>query len=355
MKILMAYSNKYENDNPFVSTLVSSLQELGCDMDWDIEPFWKTDNFNYDIVHVQWPESLFNWRVPSYIEFEFLKQRFKQIKKYTKVVYTRHNSNSHSANPVFHELYQLVEENSDLVVHLGNCSKREFLHLHPNLNCSHAVIPHHLYDTFYIKPFPDKRQARQALNIDQSKTVILCFGAFRHDEEREFILQSFKKTDIKNKLLFAPRWYNKRPRRPSLRKPIQILKFYFDFVKSGLSNTLFRWSFVAHEDIPNYFVASDIVLIQRLDTLNTGNVTLAMLFSRPIVGPAAGNTKEQLEYLQQPVFNSNDINSCAQALEYAHKHSYSIDMESFYAKAKDEWGTNSIAQQYLNAYHSLIK
>lgn len=355
MKILMAYSNKYENDNPFVSTLVSSLQELGCDLDWDIEPFWKPDNFSYDIVHIQWPESLFNWRVPSYIEFEFLKQRFKQIKKHTKVVYTRHNSKSHVDDPVFHELYELVEENSDLVIHLGNYSKNEFLHLNPYLNCRHAVIPHHLYDTFYKKPFPDKLQARKALNIDQSKTVILCFGVFRHDEEREFILQSFKKTDIKNKLLFAPRWYNKRPPRPSLRKPIQIVKFCFDFFKSRLSNTLFSWSFVADEDIPNYFVAADIVLIQRLDTLNTGNVTLAIHFSKPIVGPAAGNTKEQLDYIQQPVFYSNDINSCAKALEYAHKLLNNIDIEPIYAKAKDEWSTVSIAQQYQTAYQSLIK
>lgn len=47
-------------------------------------------------------------------------------------------------------------------------------------------------------------------------------------------------------------------------------------------------------DLPYYMAASDVIFIQRKDILNSGNVPLAFLYHKVVVGPKVGNIGELL-------------------------------------------------------------
>lgn len=95
MKVLIAYSDKYNDDNPYVTTLVNALKSLGCNVTQSLHNFWNCTQFEYNIIHIQWPEALFDWRTPTDIEIQFLRLRLIEVRKFAKIVYTKHNERPH--------------------------------------------------------------------------------------------------------------------------------------------------------------------------------------------------------------------------------------------------------------------
>ena len=75
------------------------------------------------------------------------------------------------------------------------------------------------------------------------------------------------------------------------------------------------------EDVPAYFVAADVVFIQRLEILNSGNVPMAYAAAKVVVGPDMGNVGELLRATGNPAFDVHDhkdiIEKCKQALQMA--------------------------------------
>ena len=360
MKVLLAYTNDAEKDNPFVKTLKDGLGRLGCDIHWGLEEFWM-NYAKYEVIHINWPNSLFETGKPTKTEVIFLERIIKEIKeKSIKIVYTRHNETPHystDANTL--KCYQIIEQNADAIVHLGNYGIKEFKEI---TKCKHFIIPHHIYDSIYSNNITLK-EARSKLGIPLNKFVFLTFGVYRDREEVDLVLAAYKRIKIKNKLLLAPRLkahfgFSKRPASRSIRtwlmyiyvEGIKFIKRKLEFRK----HSIFALNdFVSDNDLPLYFLAANVVLIQRTKILNSGNLPMAYYFKKMVIGPNVGNVGEILNETNNIAFETNSDESFVNAL----KLSYTIAKDEIevnnYNYAMRFWNTDRIARKYLDVYQEL--
>jgi glycosyltransferase involved in cell wall biosynthesis len=71
------------------------------------------------------------------------------------------------------------------------------------------------------------------------------------------------------------------------------------------------WRAVSDEKLPYYYGAADVVFIQRVKILNSGNALMPMLFGKIVVGPDCGNVGPLLKQWGYPVFSISDTSNLA--------------------------------------------
>ncbi len=334
-KVLVANHENPYDINPFVNSLVNSLKPF-FSVDINLSEFWACQS-DYQFIHIHWPEALFNWQIPSNEQLEHLEQVIRKWKQRgALLVYTRHNSLPHySQNRSSHErLYAIIENNCDAIVHMGKHSKKELLtRKSPAIeNQLHPVIPHHVYEHLY-RPDIDKNQAREILKINKTSLVILVFGDFRSQEERDWTMQAFESIRVEDKILVAPRWG-------------EII---------SNENRMLSNRIVSHEKTPLYFIMADLVFIQRLSILNSGNLPLALLFNKPVVGPNTGNVGEILRKTGNYLFEPGNIRSVASAYKKAISDLSKGKKCANREYAMKHYNLNKTALNYKKIFHQLLK
>lgn len=271
---------------------------------------------NYDssfqIVNIHWPESIFNWKLFSVEELDNFERALLDWKKHSKIIYTVHNLKPHGEFNIHHErLYQLIAENADVFVHLGEYSKEMFQRQFKN--ASHCVIRHPLYSNSFS--IFDKYEARNLLKIKNDALVIIAPGKIRNKAEKKMILKAFGAIRNRKKILIVPNMYKKNIWRklPGYYKFKNI--FNRPIFKKNLNPSyFFDYRFKSHEELALMMSASDIVFIPRIEILNSGNVFLGLTYDKIIIGPDQGNIKEHLEIFGFPIFNPYSTKSVKKAL-----------------------------------------
>ena len=215
----------------------------GIDVRCSKKDFWESDT-TYDIIHFQWPEEVVGWICEDHDVIRRLKERIAFFRsRGAHFVYTRHNIRA----------YDIIESESDIVVHMGHYSLTEFIEKHPGSR--NVVIPHHIYQYTYKEDISIER-ARQYLNLPQEAFIVTAFGKFRNRDEEQ-------------KLLIAPRLYPFSRRnnygRNILKRWASRIGYY---ILMPLFNHIFRLQARANDepidecDLPYYMAASDVVFIQ---------------------------------------------------------------------------------------------
>lgn len=102
-----------------------------------------------------------------------------------------------------------------------------------------------------------------------------------------------------------------------------------------------------------YFRAADVILIQRLDILNSGNLPMAFHAGRVVVGPDVGNVGEILRQTGNYFFNPKSINTAADSLHKALNDTGKG--EENYEYAMKYWSANFIASKLLESYEDFKK
>ena len=204
IKALIVFRENGETDNLFVPILCDAISMAGIDVRCSKKDFWESDT-TYDIIHFQWPEEVVGWICEDHDVIRRLKERIAFFRsRGAHFVYTRHNIRPHYANEVISRAYDIIESESDIVVHMGHYSLTEFIEKHPGSR--NVVIPHHIYQYTYKEDISIER-ARQYLNLPQEAFIVTAFGKFRNREERRMVLGAFRDWDEEQKLLIAPRLY----------------------------------------------------------------------------------------------------------------------------------------------------
>ena len=112
---------------------------------------------------------------------------------------------------------------------------------------------------------------------------------------------------------------------------------------------------IPNEFTPYYYGASDLALIQRKKILNSGNVTLAFLMGKVVVGPDVGNVGLLLRETGNPTFDVNDNSTIITAV----RKGFDMAKENYGEKnrryALDNFSTAIISERLYNYYLSLIK
>lgn len=107
-------------------------------------------------------------------------------------------------------------------------------------------------------------------------------------------------------------------------------------------------------DLPYYLAASDAIIIQRKDTLNSGNIPLAFLFRKVVTGPNTGNISEILLRSGNPTFHPNESASIANALDICIKLSTLGHGEENYQFALENMNLKKIGKEYAEVYKKVI-
>ena len=312
MKVLIVYKDIASiYDNPFVATLKDALSSNGIAVDWGLEKFWNSTEF-YDCILFQWPGTIYDYAKVTRDMAEAVKGRIGYWRsRGAMIAYTRHNSCPHlSMNDSLPYLYTIVESNADIVFHMGKYSEGESIRRSLSPSAKHYVVPHQIYEN--IDRGIIKDSARELLGIAPQSKVILCFGEFRNDAERDMVINAYKWLDIRGKYLLTPRFFRQRlPRR----NPFTLAKRLMERIPYLFTGRIFQDKTIPREKIPYFFSAADIVLIQRKKILNSGNLPMAFYFGKVVVGPDVGNVGEILRATGNPVFNPESVESVRDAVE----------------------------------------
>ncbi len=352
MKIYIPIEEPHTLRNPYISTLYDELKSLHHDVDmyYGPEKFWSNEVFNYDIIHVHWPDNLLKNDGIHQMDAAKVEKRIIEIKNHgIRLFATCHNLKPHYSNDSSKDIiYEFVYKNADVIVHLGEYSYNFLKEKYSNVK--HVIIPHHVYDKIYHPV--SRNDAIQKLHLDENKRYILCFGAFRDNEERELV-KSVSKTLRKQGIeILAPSFTTVSPIRNWVHAIYVFLKkLYF---KTRYSYLHIKAESVSDEELPYYYAAADVAFIQRLKILNSGNVPMGFLMGKVVVGPDTGNVGLLLKEFYNPIFSTNQLDAVFVAIKRAFElacQELGIQNRSI---ALDKFSTEKISEKLYSVYKQEI-
>lgn len=346
--------------NQFVPSLGNALKKQGCEVVYGLERLWTDDAFDCNIVHFQWPEYVFGSQKQEFSDNDItrINHRLTQLKEKTIRIFVQvHNLKPHTKNDKnILRLYELLYQRADVIVHMGNYSRDLLQSQYPNAR--HVVIPHHIYDNIYSFNIAQE-EARQRLSLPAGKKIVLSFGKFRNNEERQFVL------NLKNKRNHSP-LYGRRGGgeavflmpgfyRETLHtwNPIKLITRLFHTINYRLKGIKFCNDVIPDDLMQCYFCAADVVFIQRLDILNSGNLPMAFHAGKVVVGPDVGNVGEILRETGNFTFDPHDIRSAVDALQKALTGITKGNKNRTYAQ--EHWSSECIAATLLTYYQRTNK
>ena len=357
IKALIVFKEDGDTDNLFVPILCDAIRAGGIDVRCSTKEFWESDK-TYDIIHFQWPEEVAGWTCDDSGIIRRLEERIRFFRSQgAHFIYTRHNVRPHDANEVISRAYDIIESQSDVVVHMGRFSRDEFAARYPGSR--NVVIPHHIYQYTYQENISVER-ARQYLRLPQEAFVVTCIGKFRNREERRMTLDAFRAWDEPRKLLSAPRFHpfsrHDSYGRNFLKRWASRAGYY---LLMPLLNRALKLKAGAGDeriddcDLPYYIAASDVLLIQQKDILNSADVPLAFLFRKVIIGPDCGNIGGVLKSTGNPTFHPGRKEDIVWALEEGRRLSVRGKGEMNYAYAMENMCVSKVGKQYAALYKEL--
>ena len=163
VKALIVFRENGDTDNLFVPILCDAIRMAGIDVRCSTKDFWESDT-TYDIIHFQWPEEAVGRTCNDPDIIRLLEERIRFFRSGgARFVYTRHNLLPHNANEIIRQAYDIIESQSDIIVHMGRFSRDEFLAKHPDSH--NAIIPHHIYQYTYKEDISARVQIRGSSHI----------------------------------------------------------------------------------------------------------------------------------------------------------------------------------------------
>ena len=236
---------------------------------------------------------------------------------------------------------------------MGKYSQKLFEKKYSKAN--NPIILHHIYDQIYNNTIlPDREYSINRLGLDPSYHYVLCMGAFRDNEEREIAQNVYISLKEKRVKILAPEFIMKRF---SLKHPLASLKSYCRYFLTKLKypNIIFKGHLIPDDMMPYYYAASDIAMIQRKEILNSGNLPMALMMGKVVVGPNIGNVGTWLKEIDNPTFDIFDLTTIKSALYCAYQKSNQGLGKRNKEYAYEKLSTSKIANQYVNLYIGLFK
>lgn len=342
--------------NPFVSSQVEELRLRGHEVEMSVDRFWSGEG-DYDIVHFHWPKVLFGERwvdvnARDVACFESAIASFRS--RGARIFYTRHNAEQHYGETAvgLARIYDILDRRSDAVIHMGNFSRRELVGRIGvgGSGPEHFMIPHPVYHSM-PRDIPSS-SARRRLGIPEHARVVLCFGGFRAHEEREMVWRACRECGVERLELVAPRFFKGSLwRGRGVRGAWREWRYRRSF---ALPSAHYDDSHVLEDDIPFYFAAADVVLIQRKRILNSGNLPMGFYFGKPVVGPDVGNVGEILSSTGNPVFDPENAASVAEALTLGFEYADAGLGKTNRGFADREWSLRKITDLLEHAYVDVV-
>jgi D-inositol-3-phosphate glycosyltransferase len=145
-----------------------------------------------------------------------------------------------------------------------------------------SLSPHPLYDNF--GPIKTREEALKALGLDPTFNYMLFFGIVRKYKGLDTLLAAFADERLNNgrtKLLVAGEFYD------DASEYLELIEKY-----KLQEAVILTQSFVADNDVANYFCAADIVVQPYRAATQSGVTQIAYHFEKPMLVTDVGGLKE---------------------------------------------------------------
>lgn len=303
LTLLLVGSYKKFDTNEYVQLLADEYIKQGIQVIFEEQNFLFS-NFIPDVVHIQWPESIYRWKRligMDSVGLEFVENRLQWYKENkTKFVYTVHNLQPHDDSIKFdNDIYALFLKYADIIVHHGENSINQIKQKYKEtIDLNHIVAPHGAYT---IEKLPEKNLILEKYDLPKNKIICTNFGLQRSYKGRDFNIDVFKKLNLSNICYFSVGMLigDSKP---------------FEITKEELCNKQLYKNIPSHE-VVEIISASDIFFLGHSSGLNSGLISLAISYSKPVIFPDIGNFKEQAEgweYFEE--YEAGNIDSAIQAI-----------------------------------------
>ncbi|MDR1764099.1 MAG: hypothetical protein LBR64_09160 [Dysgonamonadaceae bacterium] len=345
MKVLIAGSPN--SINHYADTLKSALIDNGIDVAINLEDFWNNYR-QYDIVHFQWWPWPSRTLKPTEENYKKVINQVQLIKQTAKIVLTCHEIKRPNPEYYFDLAHEYHLNNCDAMIHLGKYTFERLEQQNRKNNIKQYIIPHHIYDNYYHFDI-NKAEARKRLNIPQKANVMLCFGDFRDDDERNMVADAWKKVKYPDKYLLAPRFYRYR------RNIILGFKQFRKALDYKMKGVHFNGLPVPDDMLETYFCAADVIMLQRRFIINSGNLPLGFQAGKIVIGPDVGNVGPILHDSGNPFFDSYNTDSVKTAIEEGFRLSKTDLPQKNHDLAFNNWAVDKVAKQHIEAYSDILK
>lgn len=265
-------------NNPFFAKLKDALTNSNCNVCTNTTEFEQPTK-HYDILHIQFPEFLYD---PRANQRKVLAETKKQLNSFksagTKIIWTAHNLRPHEQKDKNLVYPAIIEESHGIIVQ-AELGKKLLIDEYPFAeNKIIIIIPH----GNYIGVYPDnitKIHARDKLKIEAEEKVLLNFGLQRNYKNNYLIYKAFKKT-LKSK---------NNVRLLILGQPFTFQrKVFFLYLKYLQKQVTVVPSYIPDDELQIYFNAADIAVFAYKNIFMSGSVILAESFGLPIIAPKTG-------------------------------------------------------------------
>jgi len=194
----------------------------------------------------------------------------KKLKR--KVIFITENVISHEANKLDRILTKIGLKNAKCFLALSEAVEKQLYSLFKK-KVFRSVLP--IYD-FYKSAVPDNtKQLKEKFNFQENDIVFLFFGLIRKYKGLDLLIEAFarlRKTNSSVKLLIVGEFYE--PSEP-----------YFDLIKKQHIEDAVHIEnrYVPDEQVEQYFNASDCVVLPYRSATQSGILSMAYGFRKPVV------------------------------------------------------------------------
>jgi hypothetical protein len=315
--------------NAYVVTLKDGLERAlqATHVTTGVTPFWDHSFRQGDILHIEWIESLFGWKIPTQDQLTQFEFRMREISLTSPIVYTAHNFD---LMPTYGEsrnrLLQMMADHGTMIIHLSDANIAPYNEHHSAIqglqDLPTAVVPHGDYQPY----FRLNAEAFQDPALQTDKIKILVFGHIRTDQELNFCLDVGKELgEDRFQLIFTGAIH------PDIIHWKETHHFRDEW-DGGARRIHFN---VPSEQIISLVSQCDGLLIPRFDRLNSGVQFLAFSLLKPAFVPAQNAMEEvQKRAVGQGIYTPNDAKSAAEVIRQNYEG-------SIVAKMKLQFDTNA--------------
>ncbi|MCK7616250.1 hypothetical protein [Roseibium sediminicola] len=301
--------------NAYVATLRDGLRRVhGAEnIKTGVSHFWEHPFAENDILHIEWIESLFNWKVPSEEQVVQYEARMKEIAQTSPIVYTAHNFD---LMPTYGDMrvrmMQAVADNATLICHLSNANIAAYKEHHSSIRgldkVATSIVPHGDYQPYFRENLVDYEDPA----LLSEKIKILIFGHIRTEAELQFCLETGECLgEDRFQLIFMG---------PVNTDVIhwRVRQHLRDEWDGGPRRVHYK---VPDEQVVSLFSQVDCVLIPRINRLNSGVQFVAYSLLKPVFVPAQHSMEEiQNKIAGCSVYSVGNAKHAAQLIEEYFKH-----------------------------------
>jgi len=184
--------------------------------------------------------------------------------------------------------------------------------------------------------------------------AVLTFGNFRYAQEKALVTTAISGQRDRRVRLIAPKWHKASEYAFSLKHPMLALRSLNKCIRARLTGmSLDCKKVISDEEVARYFTAADVVLIQRVEDLNSGNIPMAFLFGKTVVGPDCGNIGDWLRKTGNVVFDATRSESVCSGLSRALALSETGLGAENHRFAMENWSTQCVGALHAELYERI--